>query len=192
MIKTKLGALVSSKDIHNTAPEITTPQYKLYEDEFETHKHVPDTDDDVNPETGDGLKSLCPMVEPNDLEKLCGMQGIMMASLLGLNTTTQFLILTPTVKFPVGEIGEYSTNIIVQNVLSQCNPDGNEFFLKEAIVDHKVTDEALLNLVKCMSPSMATNTIRRQLRVARSVLNGMMDQLHGKDSPCERSYTLWN
>ena len=76
-----------------------TPQYKFYEDSFETHEHVPDADDDVNPKTGTitlGLKFLYLMVEPNKLGKLYGMQGIMMVSLLELNTITQFLILTPT------------------------------------------------------------------------------------------------
>ena len=29
-------------------------------------------------------------------------------------------------------------------MLSQCNPDGNQFLLMEAIVDHEVTDKALL------------------------------------------------
>ena len=48
------------------------------------------------------------------------------------------------VEFPDGEIGEYSTNIIAQNLLSQCDPDGNQFLLMEVIVDHKVTDKAIL------------------------------------------------
>ena len=34
-------------------PNITTPHYELYEDNFETHQNVPNIDDDVNLETGD-------------------------------------------------------------------------------------------------------------------------------------------
>ena len=53
MIKTKLGAPLSPKDLHNIDPKNTTPQYELYEDDLETHKHVSDVTDDINPETGD-------------------------------------------------------------------------------------------------------------------------------------------
>ena len=53
VIKTKLGALLSSSDLHDIDPKITTPQYELYEDDFDTHEIVPDADDDINPETGD-------------------------------------------------------------------------------------------------------------------------------------------
>ena len=34
--------------------------------------------------------------------------------------------------------------MIARNILSQYNPDGNQFLLMEAMVDHKVTDKALL------------------------------------------------
>ena len=48
------------------------------------------------------------------------------------------------VEFPDSQLGEYSANVIAQNVLSQCDPDGNQFLLMKSILDHKVTDEALL------------------------------------------------
>ena len=55
MTKTKLGAPLPSSDLYDIDPKILTPQYELYEDDFETHKHVPDADNDVDPETGDHL-----------------------------------------------------------------------------------------------------------------------------------------
>ena len=63
MIKTKLGVPLSSSDLYNIDPKILTPQYELYKDHFETHKHVPDADNDLNPETGDhyiGAKDSLP------------------------------------------------------------------------------------------------------------------------------------
>ena len=48
------------------------------------------------------------------------------------------------VEFPNGQLGEYNANVITPNILSQHNLDGNQFLLKESIVDHKVTNEALL------------------------------------------------
>ena len=53
MIKTRLGAPSSPSDLHDIDPEITTPQYELYEDDFETHEHGPNADNNINPETGD-------------------------------------------------------------------------------------------------------------------------------------------
>ena len=35
------------------------------------------------------------------------------------------------VEFPHGQLGEYSPNVIAQYMLSQCDPDGNQFLLIE-------------------------------------------------------------
>ena len=52
-IKSKLGSPLSFCDLQDLDPDITTPHYELYEDDFETHQIVSDIDNDVNPETGD-------------------------------------------------------------------------------------------------------------------------------------------
>ena len=53
LIKSKLGSPLSFCDLQDLDHGITTPHYELYEDDFKTHQHVPDIDDDINPETGD-------------------------------------------------------------------------------------------------------------------------------------------
>ena len=53
LLKSKLGSPLSFHDLQDLDPAITTPHYELYEDDFETHQHVPNIDDDINPETGD-------------------------------------------------------------------------------------------------------------------------------------------
>ena len=53
LIKSKLGSPLSFCDLQDLDPDITTPHYELYEDDFETHQNVSDIDNDVNPETGD-------------------------------------------------------------------------------------------------------------------------------------------
>ena len=73
LIKSKLGSPLSFCDLQDMDPDITTPHYELYEDDFETHQNVPNIDDDVNPETGDtyiGTEVLLPHGDSNRLAKL--------------------------------------------------------------------------------------------------------------------------
>ena len=54
LIHTCLGQLFSPSNLKEIDPDIVTPHYNLYEDDFEgTHKDVPSIDNDVNAETGD-------------------------------------------------------------------------------------------------------------------------------------------
>ena len=148
MIKTKLGAPLSSSDLYKIDPEITTPQQKLYRDNFETHNYVPDAKDDINPKTGDhyiDAKVSLPCGGTQQAGKVVWHARDHDGELTGAKHHNPILnTCSYQVNFLDGEIGEYSTKIIVQNMLSQCDPDGNQFLLKEAIVDHKGTDEALL------------------------------------------------
>jgi hypothetical protein len=48
-----------------------------------------------------------------------------------------------TVEFPDGEIGEYAANAIAENMYSQCDSEGKQFRLLEAIVDHRKDGHAV-------------------------------------------------
>ena len=86
LIKSKLGSPLSFHDLQDMDPDITTPHYELYEDDFKTHPNVPNSDNDVNPETGDtyvGAEILLPhgsMGIVNRLAKLSAGLGIRMVS----------------------------------------------------------------------------------------------------------------
>ena len=41
------------------------------------------------------------------------------------------------VEFPDGMEGEYTPNLIAENLYAQCNPDGQQFTLLSSIIDHK-------------------------------------------------------
>ena len=41
------------------------------------------------------------------------------------------------VQFPDGEIAPNAANLIAENMITQCDPDGNQFLLLESITDHK-------------------------------------------------------
>ena len=148
LVKSKLGSPLSFRDLQDLDPGITTPHYELYEDDCETHQHVPDIDDDVNQEPGDtyiGAEVSLPHGDSQQTGKVICQVRDQDSELTG--TAHNNLILDTCsyqVEFPDSQLGEYSTNVITQNMLSQCDLDGNQFLLMESIVDHKITDEALL------------------------------------------------
>ena len=148
LIKSKLGSPPSFHDLQDLDPGITTPHYELYEDDCETHQHVHDIEDDINLETGDtyiGTEVSLPHGDSQQTGKVIHWARDQDGELTG--TAHNNLILNTCsyqVEFPDSQLGEYSTNVIAQNMLSQCDPDGNQFLLMESIVDHKVTEEALL------------------------------------------------
>jgi hypothetical protein len=39
------------------------------------------------------------------------------------------------VKFPYAQIAEYSANVIVENMYSQCDAEGNQYLLLDEIID---------------------------------------------------------
>ena len=43
---------------------------------------------------------------------------------------------TYQVQFPDGEVTEYTANVITENMISQCDPDNNQFLLMKVTTDH--------------------------------------------------------
>ena len=150
LIKSKLGSPFCFHDLQDMDPNITFPHYELYEDNFETHQNVPDIDNDVNPETGGtyiGAEVSLPHGDSQQTGKVIRWARDQDGELTGTAHSNPILDThSYQVEFPDGQLGEYSANVIAQNMLSQCDRDGNKLLLEESIIDHKVTDEALLKL----------------------------------------------
>ena len=47
------------------------------------------------------------------------------------------------VKFPDGDVDEFTANVIAENMFSQCNDAGNQYRLMSGIVDHNSNDKAV-------------------------------------------------
>jgi hypothetical protein len=47
------------------------------------------------------------------------------------------------VEFPDGSEAEYSANVLAENMYAQCDADGNQFLLMEAVTDHRKTKHAV-------------------------------------------------
>ena len=115
-------------------------------------KHVPNIDKDINLETGDtyvGAEVSLPHGDSQQTGKVICWARDLDGELTGTAHNNPTLdTCSYQVEFPDGQLGKYSTNVIAQNMLSQCDLDGNQFILMESIVDHKVTNEALLKPLK--------------------------------------------
>ena len=110
-------------------PDITTLHYELYEDNFETHQNVLDIDDDVNWETGDTYIGTEVSLSHGDSQQtgkdICWARD-QDSELTGTAHNNPILdTYSYQVEFPDGQLGKYSANVIAQNMLSQCDPDGN-------------------------------------------------------------------
>ena len=46
-------------------------------------------------------------------------------------------------EFPDGEVNEYSANVIAENMWSQCDAEGNQYLLLDAIVDFRKDGHAV-------------------------------------------------
>ena len=118
------------EDMHKLDPKIVTPEYELYKDDIEgTAQHVPDIDD-MTPEEGDhyiGAKVNLPIggnlwmgtVKHRAHDEAGELQG----------TRNQNPILdthTYQVEFSDGQLGEYSANVIAENMYAQCDGMGNQ------------------------------------------------------------------
>ena len=146
-IEKRLGKPLSPEDMHRLDPEIVTPEYEFYEDDVEgTAQHVPDIDD-ATPEEGDqyiAAEVNLPVrgnlwtgtVKRQARDDAGELQG----------TRNQNPILdtcTYQVEFPDGQLGEYSANIIAENMYAQCDGMGNQHLLMSAIVDHRSDNKAM-------------------------------------------------
>ena len=129
-------------------PGTTTPHFELYEDDCKTHQHVPDIDNNVNLEAGDtyvGAEVSLPHGDSQQTGKVIHQARDQDGELTGTAHNNPILnTRSYQVEFADSQLGEYSANVIAQNMLSQCDLDGNQFLLVESIIDHEVTDEALL------------------------------------------------
>ena len=47
------------------------------------------------------------------------------------------------VQFPNGEVAPYAVNLIAENMITQCDPDGNQFLLLKSITNHKQDQAAV-------------------------------------------------
>ena len=146
MLRTKLGKPLSVADLEELG--IHTPEYELYEDDHEGgHQHAEDAEDLVTDETGDqyiGAEVSLPKNGQLRTGKVIRRQCNDSGDLIGKANQNPILDMRSyQVQCPNGEIAPYAANLIAENMITQCDPDGNQFLLLESITDHNKDQSAV-------------------------------------------------
>ena len=141
----KLGDQMTNGDLVENGME--TPSFERYADDVDGETGpVPDIDD-VTPEEGDTYLNA----EVNLPRGEASMTGIVRrrkrdadGQLRGVANENPILdTRTYEVEFPDGHVAEYAANVIAENMWSQCDLEGRQHLLMEAIVDYKTDGHAV-------------------------------------------------
>ena len=146
-VEAKIGPPISEDELKDIDPDIPTPEYDRYDDDFEgTRDQVPDIDD-VTPEDEDyyiGAEVNLPFKGTMRAGKVKRRARDNEGELTGTSNSNPILDTRQyQVEFPDGDVAEYSANLIAENMFAQCDPEGNQHLLMDAIVDHKADDKAV-------------------------------------------------
>ena len=141
-INKRLGEPITEEDIKAIDPEALTPQY----DPVDPTQSYPDIDD-ATPEYQDGyigaevnLPLQGTMVQGKVKERSRTDSG----DLFGKANKHPILdTRSYDVEFPDGTTKAYTANVIAENMISQCDMDGNQFRLMESVIDHKSDETAV-------------------------------------------------
>ena len=120
----------------------------MYEDDFEgTHDKVQDADEVVTPEDQDNYigaevnLSFGGTVRSGKVKRRARDAAGKVSGAANPNPILDTR--TYEVEFPDGNVAEYSANVIAQNMYAQCDIEGNQYLLMDAIVEHKTDDTAV-------------------------------------------------
>jgi hypothetical protein len=120
-------------------PEVATPVFEAYADDYEQQKRVPDIDD-AEADVYDQYIGAEVLLDSGD-QKLTGKVARRKrdrdGNLKGTRHSNRILdTRTYEVEFPDGRVAEYSANVIAESMYAQCDAEGNQFLLLKAICDH--------------------------------------------------------
>ena len=160
-IKEWLGAPLDEQVLAEIDVDAPTPEYELYEDDFEgTHLHAPDVETVTEDDDDERKPPPEPDPTPEDVDNYVG--ATVNLPFEGTNrvgnvkrrarddegnvtgTASENPILdtrTYQVEFTDGTQAEYAANVIAENMFAQCDIDGNQHLLMDQIVDHKCDDD---------------------------------------------------
>lgn len=140
-IKQKLGDIMNDSHVSQLDPQAVTPVYEKYSDEAEgTYATTPDIED-ATPEYQDsyiGADVVISLQGKPTTGKVKRRARTFSGDLYGKANDNPILDTSSyEVEFPDGRVEAYTANVIAENMWSQCDPQGNQFLLLDAIVDHR-------------------------------------------------------
>ena len=138
---TDIGDLVTEFE----DPDIQTPTYLPYRDKETNPFEVPERDEYQSFDKYIGAEVLLPYENSMKTGKVRRRKREADGTLKGTShESPMFDTRAYIIEFPDGAEAEYTANMIAENMYAQCNPDGQQFLILDDIVDHRKTDEALL------------------------------------------------
>ena len=147
LVHERYGDPMTADDFDVPPDDVEASPPDLYEDDSgESHKPFPDAED-ITPEAGDEYVGAEVKINRQGVElngRVTKRKRNADGSLQGTRNENPILdTRTYEVTFPDGDVTEYTANVIAENMWAQCNLDGQQHVLLEAIVDHKFTEEAV-------------------------------------------------
>ena len=163
-INIKLGEPMTEDELEILDPNAITPTFDPYDDEVEgEYKHYPDADDIHKPfpdtehdnivEDGDTPAIndyyVGATVDINHRGELKTAKVVERArdddgQVTGEANDNPLLDTRKyVVEFPDGEVTEFTANVIAEGMIAQCDANGNDIRLMEAIIDHKKDGNAV-------------------------------------------------
>lgn len=120
-------------------PEERTPDYVPYEEDDELPPQIPERDD-VDASTFDpyvNAEVLLPNRGVMQTARIRNRKRDSTGDLIGHAAVNPILDTRQyEVEFPDGSEATYSANIIAQNMIAQCDSEGNQFLLAQHVLDH--------------------------------------------------------
>ena len=144
-VQKRLGSPLTDSEMEEIG--IMTPEYQLYADDVVPDATpVPDIDD-VTPEDFDGYVGAevnLPLGGEQRHGKVVRRARDLADQPVGKANSNPILdTRVYQVEFPDGQVGEYSANVIAENMFSQIDENGHQIRMMESIVDHKFEDNAV-------------------------------------------------
>ena len=144
-IAIKLGPSMRESDLPEDAE---TPHFPIYQDDAGGSPTPAPDAEDVTPDTASDNYLGAEVLLPHGGQMITGKVKCRKRSIDGnlKGTANRQPILdtrTYEVEFPDGEVAEYAANVIAENMFAQCDLDGRQHLLMDAIVDHKTDGHAV-------------------------------------------------
>jgi hypothetical protein len=131
--------------------DFVIPPYDCYEDDKVPPSKMPDIDDakdddDVDVDTYDqyvGAHARVPIGDEIRSGKVVRRKRELDGTVRGISNSNSMLdIRIYEIEFTDGRSDEYTANVIIENMYSQCDIEGRQYNLMEGIVDHKTDGHA--------------------------------------------------
>ena len=148
-IEEVLGPKASAKDFDEdlNLHHYETPIYEPYDDDDGGGiDQMPDRDEHTFEHYDQYINAevLLPRGDKMVTGKVAGRKRGQDGSLKGTGNDHPILdTRTYVVEFPDGAEAEYAANVLAENMYAQCDEDGNQYLLLDAVIDHRCNEDAI-------------------------------------------------